>query len=542
MTKANTLMSTSARRSERPRAHATIANTSAAMRRERDGAECDEAQPPGAARRAPTPRAASSRARTSSGSRPRLRRRRSPPAALPRRPCRRRRADRRTRTPSPCAPAAAYSSAPRGIERARIDAELLAQRALGERLRLAARRSRPCAPRAGDARPGAHLAVAGHRDAPLLGALRDVAVEPREAHVPQRRRERVADERAIGLRTRLAPDERVPLALRRIVDRAAAAPPCDPIRGPSATPRFASAASAIAIGLRRGRSRAAARRRASGVNAIHAARPASPSTRQRALHDAACRSTLPRRATALRVAADGAARRAVHAPLRKRVRQLASTRPRACASRARRPAARAPAAITRPRCSPAPGASTRNSGIENSTRSNSACSRIVGRRPKRRKIERPQHRRQDELDQPRVRRKAGIVRVRGAEHERLQHERDGDARACAGRSARRSARRAQAGSPRNTHSSMNARLQRDRRSASARERADARMLGSVSCSEGCHQPSQRLVDEVEERDERELERHEEIAAGGAAEHRRASAPLRATTRATAADDAGTRAA
>ena len=44
--------------------------------------------------------------------------------------------------------------------------------------------------------------------------------------------------------------------------------------------------------------------------------------------------------------------------------------------------------------------------------------------------------------------------------------------------------------------------------------------------------------EVEERDERELERHEEIAAERAAQHRGRRAPLRATRRATAADEAG----
>ena len=46
----------------------------------------------------------------------------------------------------------------------------------------------------------------------------------------------------------------------------------------------------------------------------------------------------------------------------------------------------AAATITSARCIHAPGASTRNSGIENSERSKSACNRIVGSNPKRRKI------------------------------------------------------------------------------------------------------------------------------------------------------------
>jgi hypothetical protein len=50
------------------------------------------------------------------------------------------------------------------------------------------------------------------------------------------------------------------------------------------------------------------------------------------------------------------------------------------------PRGTSPAANTAARWIQAPGASTRNSGIEKSVRSNKACSRIVDSNPKRRKI------------------------------------------------------------------------------------------------------------------------------------------------------------
>ena len=72
------------------------------------------------------------------------------------------------------------------------------------------------------------LAVADHGDPPFLGPVGDVAVEAGKAHLPQWRRQRVAGQRAIGVGTRLAPDEALRQALagaRRPRPDAGEAPP-----------------------------------------------------------------------------------------------------------------------------------------------------------------------------------------------------------------------------------------------------------------------------------------------------------------------------
>ena len=60
------------------------------------------------------------------------------------------------------------------------------------------------------------LAIADHGDAPFLGPFHDVAVEAGKAHVPHRRRKRVAGESAISVRTRLAPDKALREALSQL--------------------------------------------------------------------------------------------------------------------------------------------------------------------------------------------------------------------------------------------------------------------------------------------------------------------------------------
>jgi len=105
--------------------------------------------------------------------------------------------------------------------------------------------------------------------------------------------------------------------------------------------------------------------------------------------------------------------------------------------------------------------------------------------------QRPDHRRHDQLHEARVRRQSRIVRVRAAEHERLDDEGDRDANppvseALADQRAKRS------GIARNTHSSMKPACREIAMGESAGTR-ELRMFGSDRCSEGCHQPSHLLV-------------------------------------------------
>ena len=119
------------------------------------------------------------------------------------------------------------------------------------------------------------------------------------------------------------------------------------------------------------------------MNAIQAAKPASPSS-----GSARC-TTIWMREAMTRALRPGAGRRRRRAAATRALRSESGNSLHAPA-RTRRHSDDAerhePAAKTSARCTPAPGASTRNSGIENSARSNSACSRIVGSKPKRRKI------------------------------------------------------------------------------------------------------------------------------------------------------------
>ena len=157
-------------------------------------------------------------------------------------------------------------------------------------------------------------------------------------------------------------------------------------------------------------------------------------------------------------------------------------RPPASGAIAMTPSGTSAATITSACCSRAPGASTRNSGIENSVRSNVACSRIVGSRPKRRKMSAQTIDGSNELDGARIRGKAGIVRVRAAEHQRLhaRPRRDAERAAAVARADQRAERQRN----RAKHALLHeARLQRYRRSASAP------VLPSRGCSDRSAPPT-----------------------------------------------------
>ena len=104
------------------------------------------------------------------------------------------------------------------------------QRPFSQRLRLVARqrRARPSFGKTMGDLPDA--TIPPHGDAPFFRALGDVAFEAGEPHVPQGRGQGVADKRAIRARTRLAPDERVPQPLGRILERGPRNRHANPIR------------------------------------------------------------------------------------------------------------------------------------------------------------------------------------------------------------------------------------------------------------------------------------------------------------------------
>ena len=153
---------------------------------------------------------------------------------------------------------------------------------------------------------------------------------------------------------------------------------------------------------------------------------------------------------------------------------------------------------------------------------------------------RPEHRRQQELDEARIRRKARVVRVRASEDHGLQHERDGDAQPAAPemRADERAERKRNRAKQAFLHES---RLQRNRDGHQRRHgvREDVGIgqhFGRLPPAE----PAVRRV--IEAGDERQLERHEAVAAERAAEHRARRAAFGATTPATIAAGGGTRAA
>ena len=130
--------------------------------------------------------------------------------------------------------------------------------------------------------------------------------------------------------------------------------------------------------------------------------------------------------------------------------------------------------------------------------------------------QRPDRRRHEQLDQPRIVRKPGIVRVRGAEHECLHDDGDRD------RERAPAEARADQRGDRERHRTEQALLheaglQRDRDRRQRRHRAAEHVrvgqrLGWLPPAE----PAIRRV--VERRDERELDRHEQVAAERAADH------------------------
>src|SRR4029077_12813853 len=92
-------------------------------------------------------------------------------------------------------------------QRRGIEPEALAHRASCERERVLAWKTR-AGGRLGQLVPHlADRAAAIERDAPLLRACRDRAVEARIADFPHRRRQLRADQLLIGRRSRFAPDE-----------------------------------------------------------------------------------------------------------------------------------------------------------------------------------------------------------------------------------------------------------------------------------------------------------------------------------------------
>ena len=175
------------------------------------------------------------------------------------------------------------------------------------------------------------------------------------------------------------------------------------------------------------------------------------------------------------------------------------------------------AAITAARCAQAPGASTRYSGIEKSARSNSACSRIVGSNPKRRKIAAQSSDGTTSSTRREYGGKSRVVGVRGAEDDRLQHERDGDPEPAP--AEMRADQRAQ----RERHGAKQALLhepglqrhgdRHQRRHGGRQDVGIGQHLGGLPPAE----PSVRRV--VERGDQRELERDEQVAADRAAQHR-----------------------
>ena len=177
-----------------------------------------------------------------------------------------------------------------------------------------------------------------------------------------------------------------------------------------------------------------------------------------------------------------------------------------------------PAAITSAWLAVALGPSTRKTGSDISTRSNSACSVIVGKQPEAQEDEAPDQRRPDQFDEPRIRRKARIVGVGRAEDHGLQHEREAD-REAAMAEARTDQRR-----QRQRHRAEQAFLHESRLQRHA-DRCQRRQRAAENVRIGQRlrwlPPAEIAVgDEIERDDKGELDRHEQIAADRASEHRR----------------------
>ncbi len=141
----------------------------------------------------------------------------------------------------------------------------------------------------------------------------------------------------------------------------------------------------------------------------------------------------------------------------------------------------------------------------------------AGHEPEAQVDEPPHERRHEQLDRPRVRRLSRIVRVRAAEHDRLQHQRDDDERLLVAEAAteQRRARERHRAEQRLLHHPG---LQRHRHRPEPRQRLaeDVRIDERV----GRRPPAEvALDDEVEGRDEREVEADPRVAREGAAPHR-----------------------
>ena len=129
------------------------------------------------------------------------------------------------------------------------------------------------------------------------------------------------------------------------------------------------------------------------------------------------------------------------------------------------------------------------------------------------KNQRPDHRRHDQFNEARIRRKSWIIRVRAAEYQRLQHEGERDAE-CAAAVAFADQRAERKGNGAKYAFLHEARLQRNR-NRRQRRRPRAQNVG-IGQHLGRLPPSEPFVRCVIERcDQRELEWNEQIAAGSA---------------------------
>ena len=378
--------------------------------------------------RARARRAATPRARGRNGRRRRPRRRRASPRPAPRRPCRRRRAGPRTRTLQSVRAGRCRSSAPISVSACGSMPKPFA------RIARAASVSAVVAAEPGAGAPFgqrvAHVArraVAVDGDPPLLGALGDGAVEPRVANLPQRRRERAADEARD--RSRAPPRARRTCATAPGLGSLAPACGIDARRhsGPSVTPRAFSAASACASASARSMRQRRARRRGTACPRSHRREAGDAQQRQRALERRDGAAGGRRRRAAATGASTWSRAPAAASAVAQRVGKLAPRRLRAGAARPRcerhQPRADHQRALQAARRARRPGTAESRTARDRTAR----ASRIVGSRPKRRKISAQSIDGTQQLDQARVRGKAGIVRVRAAEDQRLHDDRDGDA-------------------------------------------------------------------------------------------------------------------
>ena len=266
--------------------------------------------------------------------------------------------------------------------------------------------------------------VARDADAPLLGALGDVAFEGREANVPNRRRQRVVHQFSIRLGSRFAPDELVPRPLLPVVarelDRRHSLPLVADLHAARGERLFGDRDRRVAVEGQHRRIDAKRREREPG----NCAR--DPKQWQRALkrRGQACDRSRrhPRHVHRLRQCGD----RRLPCAVAQRLRQFAP--------------------CTRVNAPPHDDREWNKTGSDDQRLLDERIRRIdeeyrnreqreIERRvkqhrrqqPEPQEDQRPDHRRHDQLDQPRVRRKTGVVGVRAAEHHGLQHKSDRDA-------------------------------------------------------------------------------------------------------------------